>query len=95
LAKTKAAFIYISTVGDTIRSKGLAALFSTLKATQAGGVISPTEMHRASKTTQQVSPDWPVFCFASFFHANEGKKIPPEKAVLVQVLSGASSIFGS
>jgi len=95
LAKAKAPFIYISTVGDVIRPEGLAALLSTLKATQADVVISPPEMHPASEKTRQASIDWPVFRFASFFRAHEGKRIPTDKAVLVQILSGASSILGS
>ena len=95
LAKAKAPFIYISTVGDVIRPDGLAALLNTLQSTEADVVISPPEMHPASKRTQQAALDWPVFRFASFFHAYEGKKIPTEKAVLVQILGGASSILGS
>ena len=95
LAKAKAPFIYISTVVDVIQPEGLAALLSTLEATQADVVISPPEMHPASKKTQQACLDWPVFRFASFFRAYEGKKIPSDKAVLVQILSGASSILGS
>ena len=95
LAKAKAPFIYISTVGDVIRPDGLAALLNTLQSTEADVVISPPEMHPASKRTQQAALDWPVFRFASFFHAYEGKKIPAEKAVLMQILSGASSVLGS
>ena len=82
-------------MGDVIRPEGLAALLSTLKATQGDVVISPPEMHPASEKTWQASIDWPVFRFASFFRAHEGKRIPTDKAVLVQILSGASSILGS
>ena len=52
-------------------------------------------MHPVAKETRQAALDWPVFRFASFFHAYEGKKIPAEKAVLMQILSGASSVLGS
>jgi glycosyltransferase involved in cell wall biosynthesis len=95
LAKAKAPFIYISTVGDVIRPDGLAALLNTLQSTEADVVISPPEMHPVAKETRQAALDWPVFRFASFFHAYEGKKIPAEKAVLMQILSGASSVLGS
>ena len=95
LAKAKAPFIYISTVGDVIRPEGLAALLSTLQSTQADVVISPPEMSPASEKTRLATLDWPVFRFASFFRAYEEKRIPVDKAVLVQILSGASSILGS
>ena len=49
LAKAKAPFIYISTVGDVIRPDGLAALLNTLQATEADVVISPPEMHPCGK----------------------------------------------
>jgi len=52
-------------------------------------------MSPASEKTRLATLDWPVFRFASFFRAYEEKRIPVDKAVLVQILSGASSILGS
>jgi glycosyltransferase involved in cell wall biosynthesis len=95
LAKAKAPFIYISTVGDVIRPDGLVALLNTLQATEVDVVISPPEIHPVGKEARQAARDWPVFRFASFFHVYEGKKIPAEKAILMQILSGASSVLGS
>ncbi len=95
LARAKGRFVYISTIGDTIRPGGLAALFRTLQATKADVVISPPEVYPATHRNLQALRDWPVFRFAPILLPYAYQIIPKKKALLIQILSGASSILGS
>lgn len=95
LAAAKSEFIYISTCGDLIQPVGLETLFNTLQNSRADVVISPPEMHPAGKRTADLSRDWPVIHFAEELRRFAGKKIPRKVTILIQILSGASSILGS
>ena len=88
-------FIYISTIGDTITPEGLNALWHCLRKTAADVVFSPPIISPATGTNLKRSRHWPVFAFSKFLNRFAGLRIPKEKAILLQILSGASGLLGS
>ena len=88
-------FIYISTIGDTITPEGLNALWHCLRKTAADVVFSPPIISPATGTNLKCSPHWPVFAFSKFLNRLAETRIPTEKAILLQILSGASGLLGS
>jgi len=89
-------FIYISTIGDTITPEGLNALWHCLQKTAADVVFSPPTISPATGTNLKRSRHWPVFKFAPILNQYAGGLcIPKEKAILLQILSGASGLLGS
>ena len=88
-------FIYISTIGDTITPEGLNALWHCLRKTAADAVFSPPIISPATETNLKRSRHWPVFTFSEFLNRFTETRIPTEKAILLQILSGASGLLGS
>ena len=88
-------FIYISTIGDTITPEGLNALWHCLRKTAADVVFSPPIISPATGTNVKRSRHWPVFTFREFLNRFAETRIPTEKAILLQILSGASGLLGS
>jgi glycosyltransferase involved in cell wall biosynthesis len=88
-------FIYISTTGDTITLEGLNALSHCLQKAEADVVFSPPRISPATGTNLKRSRHWPVFAFSKFLNQFAGLRIPKEKAILLQILSGASGLLGS
>ena len=95
IGATTGEFIYISTVGDTIQTEGLATLRRTLEDTGADMVFSPPIIHPPSRKNIKTVRHWPLFRFASVLAPFAGRKIPPKAAVLMQILAGASGLTGS
>ena len=88
-------FIYISTIGDTITPQGLNALSHYLQKAEADVVFSPPVISPATGTNLKRSRHWPVFRFARILNQYAGGRLPKEKAILMQILSGASGLLGS
>ena len=88
-------FIYISTIGDTITPEGLNALSVCIHKNQADVVFSPPFIFPATKTNLKHCLHWTVFSFAEVLNRFSGICIPKEKAILLQILSGASGLLGS
>jgi len=88
-------FIYIATTGDTITLEGLNALSHCLQKAEADVVFSPPRISPATGTNLKRSRHWPVFTFSKFLNQFAGLRIPKEKAILLQILSGASGLLGS
>jgi len=88
-------FIYIATTGDTITPEGLNALSHCLQKAEADVVFSPPIISPATGTNLKRSRHWPVFAFSKFLNQFAGLRIPKEKAILLQILSGASGLLGS
>jgi len=95
IGATTGDFIYISTVGDTIQTEGLATLRRTLEETGADMVFSPPIIHPPSRKNIKTVRHWPIFRFASVLASFAGRKIPRKTAVLMQILAGASGLAGS
>jgi glycosyltransferase involved in cell wall biosynthesis len=95
IGATTGEFIYISTVGDTIQTEGLATLRRTLEETGADMVFSPPIIHPPSRKNIKNMRHWPLFRFASVLASFTGRKIPRKAAVLMQILAGASGLTGS
>ena len=95
IGATTGDFIYISTVGDTIETEGLATLHRTLEETGADLVFSTPLIYPPSPKNRKNTRHWPVFRFASLLDSFAGRKIPGRVASLVQVLAGASGLTGS
>lgn len=95
IARATGEFIYISTVGDTITPKGLNALTVCMLKNQATVVFSPPVIFPATKTNFKLCLHWTVFSFAKVLNRFSGICIPKEKAILLQILSGASGLLGS
>ena len=88
-------FIYIATTGDTTTPQGLNALSLCIQKNQADVVFSPPIISPATGLNLKRSQHWPVFKFAPFLDRYEGGCLPKEKAILIQILSGASGLLGS
>lgn len=88
-------FIYIATTGDTITPGGLHALSRCLQKNQADVVFSPPIISPATRANLQRSRHWPVFKFAQILNQIADNCMPKEKAILMQILSGASGLLGS
>ena len=95
IARATGDFIYISTIGDTITPQGLSALFHCLQKAEADVVFSPPAIFPVTKSNLKRSRHWPVFRFARILKQYAGGRLPKEKAILVQILSGASGLLGS
>ena len=88
-------FIYISTIGDTITPEGLNALWHCLRKTAADVVFSPPVIFPATQPNLKRCRHWPVFKFAQILSQYADNCMPKEKAILMQILSGASGLMGS
>ena len=88
-------FIYISTIGDTITPEGLNALSVCIRKNEADVVFSPPVIFPATKMNLKQCLHWTVFSFAKVMNRFSGICIPKEKAILLQILSGASGLLGS
>ena len=88
-------FIYIATTGDTTTLEGLNALSHCLQKAKADVVFSPPIISPATGTNLKRSRHWPVFAFSKFLNQFAGLRIPKKKAILLQILSGASGLLGS
>ena len=88
-------FIYISTIGDTITPEGLNALWHCLRKTAADVVFSPPVIFPATQPNLKRCRHWTVFRFSKILNQFSGVRIPKEKAILMQILSGASGLLGS
>ena len=95
IARATGEFIYISTIGDTITPAGLNALFLCIRKNEADVVFSPPVISPPTRTNLKHSRHWPVFRFANILSRFGGFCIPKEKAILMQILSGASGLLGS
>jgi len=88
-------FIYISTIGDTITPAGLNALSICIQKNQADVVFSPPVISPATEANLKCSRHWPVFKFSQILNQYAHNCMPKEKAILMQILSGASGLLGS
>lgn len=88
-------FTYISTIGDTITPEGLNDLALCLQKAEADVVFSPPVILPAPKTPQKHTKHWPVFVYEKVLNQFSGVRVPKEKAILLQILSGASGLLGS
>ena len=95
IARANGEFIYISTIGDTITPEGLNALSICIHKNQADVVFSPPAIWPTTKTNLKKCLHWPVFSFSEILSRFSGGLIPLEKAILMQILSGASGLLGS
>ena len=95
IARATGEFIYISTIGDTITPEGLNALSVCIHKNQADVVFSPPLIFPATKTNLKHCLHWTVFSFAEVLNRFSGICIAKEKAILLQILSGASGLLGS
>lgn len=95
IAQATGDFIYISTTGDTITHEGLNALSLCIQKNQADVVFSPPAIFPSTQASLKHCRHWTVFVFSKFLNHFNGARIPKEKAILLQILSGASGLLGS
>ena len=95
IAQASGEFIYISTIGDTITPEGLDALSLCIRKNEADVVFSPPVIYPLTETNLKRSRHWPVFKFAQILSQHADNCMPKEKAILMQILSGASGLLGS
>ena len=95
IARATGEFVYISTIGDTITPEGLNALTVCMRKNQATVVFSPPAIFPATKAHLKTCQHWVVFSFSHVLNRFAGKRVPSEKAILLQILSGASGLLGS
>jgi glycosyltransferase involved in cell wall biosynthesis len=95
IAAAAGEFLYISTVGDVISADGLAALLGLLRKTGADVAFSPPVIYPPSKANLKRTRHWPLFYFEKLLRTHAGKIIPRQKAILMQILAGASGLTGS
>ena len=95
IARATGDCIYISTIGDTITPEGLNALSVCIRKNQADVVFSPPVISPLTQTNLKRSRHWPVFKFAQILSQYADNCMPKEKAILMQILSGASGLLGS
>jgi glycosyltransferase involved in cell wall biosynthesis len=95
IARATGEFIYISTIGDTITPEGLNALSVCIRNNQADVVFSPPVIFPMTKVNLKSSRHWTVFSFFKVLKRFAGVHVPKEKAMLLQILSGASGLLGS
>jgi glycosyltransferase involved in cell wall biosynthesis len=88
-------FIYIATTGDTTTPEGLKALAHCLQKAEADVVFSPPVISPPTRDNLHRSKHWPVFRFAPILNRYVGSRLPREKVILMQILSGASGLLGS
>jgi len=95
IARATGEFIYISTVGDTITPEGLNALSICIRKNEADVVFSPPVIFPATQPNLKCCRHWTVFEFSRILNQFSGVRIPKEKAILMQILSGATGLLGS
>ena len=95
IAPATGEFIYISTVGDTITPEGLNALSVCIRKNAADVVFSPPVIFPATQPNLKRCRHWTVFEFSRILNQFSGVRIPKEKAILMQILSGATGLLGS
>ena len=95
IARANGEFIYISTIGDTITPEGLNALSVCIRKNEADVVFSPPVIFPATEANLKRCRHWTVFKFAQILNRHAEDRLPKEKAILLQILSGASGLLGS
>ena len=95
IARATGEFIYISTAGDTITPDGLNALSVCIRKNEADVVFSPPVIFPATQPNLKRCRHWTVFEFSRILNQFSGVRIPKEKAILMQILSGATGLLGS
>ena len=95
IARATGEFIYISTTGDTITPEGLNALSVCIRKNEADVVFSPPVIFPATQPNLKRCRHWTVFEFSRILNQFSGVRIPKEKAILMQILSGATGLLGS
>lgn len=95
IARATGEFIYISTIGDTITPDGLNALSVCIRKNEADAVFSPPVIFPATQPNLKRCRHWTVFELSKVLNQFSGVRIPKEKAILLQILSGASGLLGS
>ena len=95
IARATGDCIYISTIGDTITPEGLNTLSVCIRKNEADVVFSPPVISPLTQTNLKRSRHWPVFKFAHILSQYADNCMPKEKAILMQILSGASGLLGS
>ena len=95
IARANGEFIYISTIGDTITPEGLNALSVCIRKNEADVVFSPPVIFPATEANLKRCRHWTVFKFSKILNQFSGVRIPKGKAILMQILSGASGLLGS
>ena len=95
IARATGDLIYISTIGDTITPDGLNALCVCIRKNEADVVFSPPVIFPATQPNLKRCRHWTVFEFSKFLNQFSGVRIPKEKAILMQILSGATGLLGS
>jgi glycosyltransferase involved in cell wall biosynthesis len=95
IARATGDLIYISTIGDTITPEGLNALSVCIRKNEADVVFSPPIISPATQPNLKRCRHWTVFEFSKILDQFSGVRIPMEKAVLMQILSGATGLLGS
>jgi glycosyltransferase involved in cell wall biosynthesis len=95
IARATGDLIYISTIGDTITPEGLNALSVCIRKNEADVVFSPPEIFPATQPNLKRCRHWTVFEFSEILNKFSGVRIPREKAILMQILSGATGLLGS
>lgn len=95
IAQATGEFIYISTAGDTITPEGLNALSVCIRKNEADLVFSPPVIFPATQPNLKRCRHWTVFEFSRILNQFSGVRIPKEKAILMQILSGATGLLGS
>jgi len=95
IAQATGDFIHISTVGDTITPEGLNSLFHCIQKTASDVVFSPPVIIPATEPNLKHSSHWPVFVYEKVLNRFGEVRVPKEKAILLQILSGASGLLGS
>jgi hypothetical protein len=95
VARAAGEFIYISTIGDSITPEGLNALSFCIQKNKADVVFSPPVISPATEANLKRSRHWPVFKFAQIMNQIADNCMPKKKAILMQILSGASGLLGS
>jgi glycosyltransferase involved in cell wall biosynthesis len=95
IARATGDLIYISTIGDTITPEGLNALSVCIRKNEADVVFSPPVIFPATQPNLKRCRHWTVFEFSKILNQFSGVRIPKEKAILMQILSGATGLLGS
>jgi len=95
IARATGDLIYISTIGDTITPEGLNALSICIHKNQADVVFSPPLIFPPTKANLKETRNWTVFAFSNILNEFAGARVFKEKAVLLQILSGATGLLGS
>jgi hypothetical protein len=95
IARATGDLIYISTIGDTITPEGLNALSVCIRKSEADVVFSPPAIFPSTQANLKHCRHWTVFEFSKILNQFNGVCIPMEKAILMQILSGATGLLGS